>query len=216
MSCVSLRSEETYHSCSNMSIGIKLDHLVHIFPNMDNWITDWWIQIMTLPPRLQVPGKKTQTVFVIPQPQSGASFSHVSNSFIQDTDISDVPSKSCSCFHCSSHGTFSMPCSSIPMLSRGILVCCSGYYCFTVSKWRLSWPHLSLWMLVLSVLRGWGSVSLSIHWDTWVFTMSLSVLSFLSFILGALYWCPTEILLFCSLYECCFLRVFKLRNPSLY
>lgn len=65
---------------------IKLDHLVHIFPSMDNWITDWWIQIMTLPPRLQGPGKKTQTVFVFSQPQSGASFSYVSNCFIQATD----------------------------------------------------------------------------------------------------------------------------------
>lgn len=155
---------------------------------------DWWIQGMSPPPRLQVPGNKTQAVFVLPQPRSEACFFHVSSSFTQATGISNISSTTYSCLHstCSATivGLHSTPCSSISMLSRGLLVCYSESFCFMVSKWRLGQPHWLLWVLLLSILLGRSSVSLSINWDTQIFTVSVSVLNFLSFVPSAICLCP--------------------------
>lgn len=124
---------------------------------------------MSPAPRLQVPGKKTQAIFVLPQPQSEACFFHVSNSFTRAIGISNMSSKPYSCLHCTCSativGVYSTPCSSISMLSRGLLVCYNESFCFMVSKWRLGQPHWLLWVLLLSILLGQSSVHKLGHVD---------------------------------------------------
>lgn len=145
---------------------------------------------MSPAPRLQVPGKKTQAIFVLPQPQSEACFFHVSNSFTQAIGISNISSKPYYCLHCTCSATivglYSTPCSSISMLSRGLLVCYSESFCFMVSKRRLGQPHWLLWVLLLSIPLGQSSVYKLGHV---IFAMIISVLNFLSFMPSAVCLC---------------------------
>lgn len=177
---------------------IKLDHVAHVFSNMDNKIMDWWIQGIILSPELQAPGKETQAAFVFLWPSPQAS-SPMFLTPTQTTGISHVPSNPCSCLYSSplQPSRDISPQQHIhvpPPRYGGLLVWPSESVCFMASKWRLGSATL-VPVDAGSLNIASSSLSLSVKWDMWIFLRSSSVLSFLSFLPGAVCWRPTEILL---------------------